>query len=292
MFRSGTRARRIVLASGAAIFVLMTAVYLFARRSNTSGDPERAAAIANAAAPSVVVEPPEPAPPEVPALAATPDLVNATTEAQRAAAGDTRRTAEKSGPPARPRAGLGGVAASPRPEAWPAAMGKSAPPSPSPPEPPLRQQEALARPASLSPVNAALQPVASPPPNPEPSAAEATLHAATPAALDVSKASVDVAAITTTAGISAAKVRAALGRAQFTACYRRALTGRTSAAPLVGSLRLAIDMTGRVVDSALTGDADLPGLRSCVQSEVRGMQIRDVDTGDGSATISLSFSPR
>jgi hypothetical protein len=112
------------------------------------------------------------------------------------------------------------------------------------------------------------------------------------ASVDPSRASVAVGAITTTGGISAGKVRVALARVPFTNCYRKALVGRTSAAPMEASLRITIDLGGRVSGAALSGDGGLPGLRSCIESEARGISVRDVDTGDGSAVVPLTFSPR
>jgi serine/threonine-protein kinase len=110
--------------------------------------------------------------------------------------------------------------------------------------------------------------------------------------IDPSHASVAVGAIATTGGISAGKVKVALARVPFTTCYRKSLVNRSSAAPMEASLRLTIDVGGRVSGAALSSDGNLPGLRACIESEARGISIRDVDTGDGSAAITLTFSPR
>jgi hypothetical protein len=58
------------------------------------------------------------------------------------------------------------------------------------------------------------------------------------------------------------------------------------------ALRITIDVRGRVAGAALSSDGNLPALRPCIESEVRGLSIRDVDTGDGSAVVTLTFSPR
>jgi hypothetical protein len=58
------------------------------------------------------------------------------------------------------------------------------------------------------------------------------------------------------------------------------------------SLRISIDVGGHVSSAVLSNDGSLPGLRSCIESEARGISIRDVDTGDGSAVVPLTFSPR
>jgi serine/threonine-protein kinase len=148
------------------------------------------------------------------------------------------------------------------------------------------------------------EPVALPP---APATSEATVApapvapvvpvAASPAApnapaVDPTRAAVAVGAIATTGGISSGKVRTALARVPFTTCYRRALVNRTTAAPLEASLQLKIDLSGRVTGASLSQDGSLPGLRSCIESEARGISIRDVDTGDGTAVITLVFSPR
>ena len=58
------------------------------------------------------------------------------------------------------------------------------------------------------------------------------------------------------------------------------------------TLRINVDVGGRVTGATLSNDGNLPGLRSCIESDARGMTIRDVDTGDGSAVVTLTFSPR
>jgi serine/threonine-protein kinase len=156
--------------------------------------------------------------------------------------------------------------------------GASASPAPEIPKP-------SADPESRAPVPAAQTAKAAPAP-PDPAAPSA------PAPVDPARASVTVGAITTTNGISAGKVKVALARVPFTPCYRKALAGRPVAAPMESSLRIAVDMGGRVTGATLTTDGNLPGLRSCIESEARGLTIRDVDTGDGSAAVTLTFSPR
>jgi hypothetical protein len=141
-------------------------------------------------------------------------------------------------------------------------------------EPAMRASAPPAQPAQVVPV--AADPVA-------PSA---------PSSFDPSRASVAIGAITTTGGISASKVRVALARVPFTPCYRKALANRSSAAPMEASLRITIDVRGRVAGAALSSDGNLPALRPCIEFEVRGLSIRDVDTGDGSAVVTLTFSPR
>jgi hypothetical protein len=111
-------------------------------------------------------------------------------------------------------------------------------------------------------------------------------------AVDPARASVAIGAISTTGGISASKVRVALARVPFTSCYRKALANRTSAAPMESSLQIKVDLGGRVTGATLLGDGGLSGLRSCIEADARTLTIRDVDTGDGSAVVTLTFSPR
>ena len=58
------------------------------------------------------------------------------------------------------------------------------------------------------------------------------------------------------------------------------------------TLKIDIDLSGHVVGASLSEDGNLPGLRACIESAARGVKVRDVDTGDGSATINLTFSPQ
>jgi hypothetical protein len=142
--------------------------------------------------------------------------------------------------------------------------------------------------------------IAAQPPHPAPAAqavgappagAVPVAPAASPP-IDPSRASVTIGAITTTGGISGSKVRAAIARVPFTSCYRKSLVNRSAAEAMDASLRINLDMTGHVSMAALSNDGKLPGLRACIEAEVRSVTIRDVDTGDGSAVITLTFSPR
>jgi hypothetical protein len=125
-----------------------------------------------------------------------------------------------------------------------------------------------------------------------PTARERPVVATMAAPIDPTRASVAIGEITTTGGISSSTVRTALARVPFTLCYRKALANRSTANPMEASLRITIDSSGRVTGATLSSDGGLSALRSCIESEARGMSIRDVDTGDGSAVITLGFSPR
>jgi hypothetical protein len=109
---------------------------------------------------------------------------------------------------------------------------------------------------------------------------------------DTKNISVGFSNVVTSAGISGTKVKVSLSHVPLLACYQHALRSHPSQAVLETELRLTIDVGGRVVNAALSKDGGLPGLRSCVESAARGTQIRDVDTGDGYASVQLRFSPR
>jgi hypothetical protein len=113
-----------------------------------------------------------------------------------------------------------------------------------------------------------------------------------PIAIDLGRASVAIGNITTSSGISGVKVRTAIAHAPFDGCYKTALSKRGSGVAMQTSLKIDIDLSGHVVGASLSDDGNLPGLRACVESAARGVKVRDVDTGDGSATIHLTFSPQ
>jgi hypothetical protein len=87
-------------------------------------------------------------------------------------------------------------------------------------------------------------------------------------------------------------VRTAIAHAAFAGCYKAALAKRGVGMAMQSALKIDIDLSGHVVGASLSDDGNLPGLRACVESAARGVKIRDVDTGDGSATINLTFSPQ
>jgi serine/threonine-protein kinase len=120
-----------------------------------------------------------------------------------------------------------------------------------------------------------------PPPTPAPAAP----------AFDPSTARVAISGVSTTNGLTGSSVRAALGRANFTACYRSSLRAAGAPAGGSGSLHLSIDDTGRVI-SATASIAFLPGARSCIEGAARSLRVSNVDTGDATADVTLSFSPR
>jgi hypothetical protein len=94
--------------------------------------------------------------------------------------------------------------------------------------------------------------------------------------------------VTTTAGIPGSNVRAALARAPFGRCYRDALEKKGERVTGTAKLHLSIDDTGRIV-GASASFAALPGLGACFERAAMGLTIREVDTGDATADVSLSL---
>jgi eukaryotic-like serine/threonine-protein kinase len=196
------------------------------------------------------------------------------------------RSSRTRAPEPRPRRASGQAAPAPRRTAEPGA--------PSPASLSAAASEVEPPSAVSEPPPALVETQAAPPPPPPRAQAPVVEPAPSPAiaAIDPSRASVAVGSVTTSAGISGSKVRTAIAHAPFAGCYKAALAKRPSNATMQSTLKIDIDLSGHVVGASLSDDGNLPGLRACVESAARGVKIRDVDTGDGSATINLTFSPQ
>jgi eukaryotic-like serine/threonine-protein kinase len=144
------------------------------------------------------------------------------------------------------------------PAAPPVAAASTAPPAPAPPPP--------------APVVVTARPVAPPPPDPE-------------------RAAVAITAVTSTSAIPGSSLRAALARAPIRQCYREALRGQPTAAAMTATLNLRLDITGYVTGASLEGGPVPPGMKACVERGARAMRVRDVDTGEASAAVTLRFTP-
>jgi serine/threonine-protein kinase len=157
---------------------------------------------------------------------------------------------------------------------------------------------------AVEPASPTLEAPAAPPPAPSSAPAagtEAPLAAPPPStpsaapAIDLEAARVSVTGVSTTAGLPASSVRSALSHVSFTRCYRDALRAAGSAAANASgsaALHLSIDDTGRVTAASAAGMAFFPGARACVEAAVRGLRIPNVDTGDATADVTLTFSLR
>jgi len=111
-----------------------------------------------------------------------------------------------------------------------------------------------------------------------------------PAPLDLGHASVSIASITTTSAIPSSNIRAALSRSPLVRCYREALHAAGAAATGTAVLHLKIDIAGYVTSTELEGAQFLPGVKPCVEKSTRGVRVKDVDTGDATADVTLTFA--
>jgi eukaryotic-like serine/threonine-protein kinase len=106
--------------------------------------------------------------------------------------------------------------------------------------------------------------------------------------IDVDHATASITGITTTSAIPGSAIRAALARVPLVRCYRDALRagGLASAS---ATLRLRIDSGGYVTSAALQGAGVTPALKSCIEKGATALRIKDVDTGDATADVTLGF---
>jgi serine/threonine protein kinase len=171
------------------------------------------------------------------------------------------------GRPAVPSAVSGPAGAGPPAVGGPLASAAAAPPDP-----------AGASAADPSPGRSSTPSPLSPPPR--------------PATVDLDSAGVSVGAVSTASGIPGSNVRAAVNRLPLARCYRDALRGRGAPAPGTANLLLKMDASGYVTSAVLEGADFLPAMRGCIEQAARSLRVRDVDTGEASATVTLSFVSR
>ena len=149
------------------------------------------------------------------------------------------------------------------------------------------KREAPAAPAVAPPPAAVTLPVAA---VPAPIAAKppAAPAAAPPPRIDVERATASITGITTTSAIPGSNIRAAVGRIPLVRCYRDALRAGGLASGSA-TLRLRIDIGGYVTGAALQGTGITPMLKGCIEKAATTIRIKDVDTGDATADVTLSF---
>ena len=135
------------------------------------------------------------------------------------------------------------------------------------------------------PVSPAVAPA---PPAPRPVAAPAPIAVAPAARIDVERATASITAVTTTSAIPGSNIRAAVGRIPLVRCYRDALRAGGLASG-TATLRLRIDIGGYVTGAALQGGGITPMLKGCIEKAATAIRIKDVDTGDATADVTLSF---
>jgi hypothetical protein len=111
-----------------------------------------------------------------------------------------------------------------------------------------------------------------------------------PRSVNVEQASVSLARVTTTSGISAASIRVAFSRVPALRCYRDTLRSHGAAAAGTATLRLKIDVTGYVTGATLDDAQFLPGLKGCIEPAAKMIRVKDVDTGEATADLTLVFA--
>jgi hypothetical protein len=100
---------------------------------------------------------------------------------------------------------------------------------------------------------------------------------------------VAITAVSSGSAVPAANIRAAVNRLPLLKCYQAA--GRPGLEPTTATLRLKIDEAGYVTAATLEGPELPADLRACLEKSARALRIKDVDTGEASAAVTLRFSP-
>ena len=108
-------------------------------------------------------------------------------------------------------------------------------------------------------------------------------------AWDASRATVSVVEVTTSSAISVAKIRAGVRVSPLQACYQDALRASGGPASGVATLHIQIDVNGAVRAANLKGGEFLPAMKPCLEQAIRAARVKDIDTGDASATIVMKF---
>jgi serine/threonine protein kinase len=110
-----------------------------------------------------------------------------------------------------------------------------------------------------------------------------------PARVDIDSARVSITGIVTTSAIVGSNVRAAMNRIPVLRCYREALRDRGTVAAGTATLHLNIDSAGYVTAATLLDAKFLPGIKACIERVARAAKIKDVDTGEATADVTLNF---
>jgi serine/threonine protein kinase len=113
-----------------------------------------------------------------------------------------------------------------------------------------------------------------------------------PAQAVASTASVSITRIMPRSGVSKSSVRGALNLDAITDCYRTAIRGgNVSSDRVVGELDLTTSQSGSVTEASLNAPGLPTPVRHCVEQIVRRGRVREADTGNAQATITLAFLP-
>jgi serine/threonine-protein kinase len=112
-----------------------------------------------------------------------------------------------------------------------------------------------------------------------------------PAVID--RANVSIGGINPRSAVSKASVRSALNVGAMTECYRSAL--KEGSAPLFAlsaEMNVSTSSNGSVNEASLEAPALPASLRHCIEQVARRGRVREADTGEAQASITLAFSPR
>lgn len=257
----------VVIAGAAAAVVLVRrdAPEPAAAPASSASEPATNAPAIESAAPSVTAEPiePEPVAPEPSA-----DPSSEPSEPTTALVASAKKIAHPKAPTVKT-----------------AAKAAAPPPAPSPATTPSAT-EALVAPAP-APAPTPVAPAPTPTPTPVPVA-----PAPTPAAppFDAKSGAVAIGNVSTTNGLTPSSVRNALSHAPFARCYRDALAAKGSPASGTATLHVSISDAGHILSANLTGAGFLPTMKACIEGAARAVSVKNVDTGEASATVTLSFS--
>jgi hypothetical protein len=112
-----------------------------------------------------------------------------------------------------------------------------------------------------------------------------------PAVID--HANVSIGGINSRSAVSRASVRSALNVGAMTACYRSALKdGSAPSLALNAEMSVTTSSNGSVSEASLEAPSLPAALRHCIEQVARRGRVREADTGEAQASITLAFSPR
>jgi hypothetical protein len=95
------------------------------------------------------------------------------------------------------------------------------------------------------------------------------------------------------AAVSKASLRSAINQSALTRCYQDALrSGAAPAQTVDARLDISTGMGGRVVSASLDGSLLSRPLRQCIEQVARAGRVREADTGEAQASVTLTFQPR
>jgi serine/threonine protein kinase len=153
-----------------------------------------------------------------------------------------------------------------------------------------------AEPAAAIAAAAPALPVPVQPLTPPPSAASIARPAAPAASgehVDPERARVAIRDAFTRAAVSRVAILNAINQVAVSGCYQKAL--RNGAGPtrvLDARLDFSTNMGGRIVFASVHGSEIPKSLRDCIERVTRQGRLREADTGEAQASVTLTFNPR